>query len=101
MEKPDRDPEAWLSIAVEMLDSTDSKSAARVFGPIEGYVVKLAVEGQPSRDVKVLEVGATDGEVCGFLVRPVDSEGQEVSCDDVPVPGELIPYETVQAIGIY
>lgn len=94
----------WAAIRIEMLDSSDNKAAYRVFGPLEGYVVRFKVKDQPLRDVKIIEVGATqeqvdadDEPVEGFLVQECDVNGDEMADKE----HELFDYSVVEAIGVY
>lgn len=104
---------AWASVTIELLETgTDWKTAGRVFGPLEGYNVKLTIRhddpvtaalvekfGGETFDARIVDACTIDG-------KGLESRGgiafHEIN-DDGDCVGDVmfVAYENIESIGVY
>ena len=88
--------EGWASITVEFLGSTDSKTVGHGFETLRGLNVRVKVRHQSRRDMRIVTVLARQGNAGGFLLSPIDDDGESTANEQ-----QFVGYEDIEAIGVY
>lgn len=92
--EPD-DPPPWAAFRLELLHSTDYKTAGTLLAPMVGFTLRLTSRGQLARDVSLIDHSHVRKHVGGITVRAVDHIGVLYG------PREWIAYDDILVIGVY
>lgn len=89
------DPPPWAAFRLELLHSTDYKTAGTLLAPMVGYTLRLTSRGQRARDVSLIDHNHVRRHVGGITVREVDEDGK------LHGAREWVAYEDILVIGVY
>lgn len=98
----------WAAFTIQLLDTADWNAAAAPLRALETWTLRLTTVDGRARDVRLIDaryIHDTDEDAdepiaidrqAGILAEPLDDDG-----NDVIGAAEFVPYEDIDAIGIY